>query len=412
MRAGIFPTFFLSGFECSTFVWKDQGRRDLAAETGHYDHAHGDYALLASLGIGVAREGVPWPLIDKGGECDFTMMKPLIAALRRSRVVPIWDLCHYGYPDDVDPFAPDFATRFADYARKAAVHLAGQTPGPSFFTPINEISFFADMGGNWGWVAPHLKGPENRAALLRALCTADLAAAKAIREAVPDARLVHIDPLVHIVAPRDRPDLEEAARAESRDLMFAAWDMIAGRSAPELGGSPDLLDIVGVNCYSFGQTEFREGGPHEALPPGDDRIRPLCDMIIDVWERYRRPMIIGETSGLGVGRDEWLDDVMHESLAAVARGVDLQGICLFPAVDMPNWHDGKWLHNGLCDLVEQDGDLRRVPVEAYCRTLRSWQHRLSRTTALDRNPLSDPVDLADIEAAAKRMTAEPDSNWH
>ena len=27
----IFPTFFLSGFECSTFDWKDCGRRDLAA---------------------------------------------------------------------------------------------------------------------------------------------------------------------------------------------------------------------------------------------------------------------------------------------------------------------------------------------------------------------------------------------
>ena len=29
-RPGIFPTFFLSGFECSTFRWKDCGRRDLA----------------------------------------------------------------------------------------------------------------------------------------------------------------------------------------------------------------------------------------------------------------------------------------------------------------------------------------------------------------------------------------------
>jgi hypothetical protein len=28
-KPGIFPTFFMSGFECSTFVWKDKGRRDL-----------------------------------------------------------------------------------------------------------------------------------------------------------------------------------------------------------------------------------------------------------------------------------------------------------------------------------------------------------------------------------------------
>jgi hypothetical protein len=45
-RPGIFPTFFLSGFECSTFLWKDQGRRDLIAETQHRERADEDYELL------------------------------------------------------------------------------------------------------------------------------------------------------------------------------------------------------------------------------------------------------------------------------------------------------------------------------------------------------------------------------
>ncbi len=63
-RDGIFPTFFLSGFECSTFVWKDQGRRDLCEETQHLGHSDEDYRMLRSLGIGVAREGIPWPLVD------------------------------------------------------------------------------------------------------------------------------------------------------------------------------------------------------------------------------------------------------------------------------------------------------------------------------------------------------------
>ena len=51
-RPGIFPTFFLSGFECSTFLWgKDRVRRNLVAETGHDRHAAEDYARLARLGI-------------------------------------------------------------------------------------------------------------------------------------------------------------------------------------------------------------------------------------------------------------------------------------------------------------------------------------------------------------------------
>ncbi|CAA9534966.1 MAG: hypothetical protein AVDCRST_MAG91-3293, partial [uncultured Sphingomonadaceae bacterium] len=117
-KPGIFPTFFMSGFECSTFDWKDQGRRDLVDETQHLANADADYAMLPPLGIAVAREGVPWPMVDRGsGAYDFGRIDPFLSAQARHKVLPIWDLCHYGYPDDCDPFADGFAERFADYAR-------------------------------------------------------------------------------------------------------------------------------------------------------------------------------------------------------------------------------------------------------------------------------------------------------
>ena len=100
---------------------------------------------------------------------------------------------------------------------------------------------------------------------------------------------------------------------------------------------------------------------------------PLCDLLRAVWERYRRPMIIGETSGLDDGRADWLKDVMEESLAAVAQGMDLHGVCLFPAVDMPDWHTGEWLHNGICDLVDEGGALRACPTSPTSQELRRWQ---------------------------------------
>ncbi len=53
-------------------------------------------------------------------------------------------------------------------------------------------------------------------------------------------------------------------------------------------------------------------------------------------------VILYTTSGMNDGREDWLRDVMDESLAAVEQGMDLHGICLFPAVDMPDWHTGKW----------------------------------------------------------------------
>jgi len=95
----------------------------------------------------------------------------------------------------------------------------------------------------------------------------------------------------------------------------------------------------------------------------------------------------------------------------VRQGIDLHGVCLFPAVDMPNWHSGEWLHNGICDLVEEGDDLRRVPFEPYVTELRHWQRELNRVTELDEDPFSDPVDLGDIIAAAERLQMHSDKNW-
>jgi beta-glucosidase/6-phospho-beta-glucosidase/beta-galactosidase len=411
-RPGIFPTFFISGFECSTFLWKDKKRRNLIAETQHDRFASQDYELLRRLGIAVSREGIPWDVVDKNGTFDFSPIDPMIDAMRENKVLPIWDLCHYGYPDDLDPFTEEFTQRFAAYCKAAAEYVIPKLPAPYFFTPINEMTFFSFCGGEWGWVAPYRNTKEDRFKFRLALCKAAIAGVKAIKEVEPKARMIHIDPLVQVVAPVDRPDLQQAAWHETYVDTFFAWDVLYGKEHPEFGGSPEILDIVGANNYSFGQMEYREQGPHQALPPDDERIKPLCDLLRTVWDRYKRPMIIGETSGMNEGREDWLRDVMDESLAAVNEGIDLHGICLFPAVDMPDWHTGEWLHNGICDVVNEGDVLKRVECDPYVAELRRWQKELNRVTELDEDPFSDPVELQDVIDAAKRLKKVPDQNWH
>src|SRR5215213_4940 len=122
-KPGIFPTFFISGFECSSFLWKDKKRRNLIAETQHDKQVSKDYELLRSLGIAVSREGIPWPMVDKNGKYDFSCIDPMIEAMKQQQILPIWDLCHYGYPDDLDPFTDEFTERFAAYCRAAAEHV-------------------------------------------------------------------------------------------------------------------------------------------------------------------------------------------------------------------------------------------------------------------------------------------------
>ncbi len=414
-REGIFPTFFLSGFECSSFDWKDVGRRDLTAELGHYVHADEDYAMLRPLGIAAAREGIAWPLVDKGnGMYDFSPIDPFLAAQRRHDILPIWDLCHYGYPSGLDPFSDVFVERFAAYARAAARHVAAHaTHGPLCFTPINEPTFWGYMGGQWGWCAPFGKTAESRRRFTLALARADIAAVRAIREDFPDARFVHIDPLIWVVPPRDRPDLAEEAHREAYEDAYIAWDVISGLKHPEYGGSPETMDIIGLNNYSFGQMEFSGEGPNKPLQPGDDRIRPVADLIEEAWAKYRRPCIVAETSGIKGGRPDWLNDMATEALAALNRGVDLHGICLFPAVDMTDWHSGEWLHMGIADVEPlPNGALMRKPFLPYVQALHAWQRRLNRPTSLDENPFDKAVDLEDVRRAAREMQPQSDAKWH
>jgi hypothetical protein len=122
-RPGIFPTFFISGFECSTFLWKDKRRRNLIKETQHDRHAQEDYNILRSLGLMWHAEGIPWPLVDHDGCYDFSSIDPMIEAMQQTQIIPIWDLFHYGYPDDLDPFSNEFTSRFARYCRAAAEYV-------------------------------------------------------------------------------------------------------------------------------------------------------------------------------------------------------------------------------------------------------------------------------------------------
>jgi hypothetical protein len=78
---------------------------------------------------------------------------------------------------------------------------------------------------------------------------------------------------------------------------------------------------------------------------------------------------------------------------------------------MPDWHTGEWLHNGLFDLVDEGGDLKRVPAAEYIDELHRWQKELNRVTVLDEDPFSDPVELQDVVDAARRLQEKPDRNW-
>jgi hypothetical protein len=209
------------------------------------------------------------------------------------------------------------------------------------------------------------------------LVRACIAACDAIWDIEPRARFVQIDPIMHVVAPRDRPDLAQEA-AEETAYQFEAWDMLGGYTHPELHGHPRYLDIIGVNFYFSNQWERHGGRLIWEESPRDDRWVPLHRLLLNVWERYRRPMYIAETSHIGVGRATWLTEITDEVIAARAAGAPIEGVCLYPIIDRHNWEDPtQWHHSGLWD-VERDetGRLTRRLAEEYAAELHRSQQRL------------------------------------
>jgi beta-glucosidase/6-phospho-beta-glucosidase/beta-galactosidase len=372
----IFPTFFMAGFECSSFIWKDGQRKDYMVITGHDRHLRADYDSLMDLGIGVVRESVRWPIVDKGqGQYDWSGLDPMIAAMNDCRITAIWDLCHYGFPDDCDPFSDDCRSRFVDYCRAVAEYIVPRTKPPHFFTPINEITFFSAAATDMGWMYPFAKGRYTE--FKRSLCRMAIEGVKALREVDAQSRMVHVDPIIHEVPPPVRPDLADEAWEQSYKQAYEAWDILFGKKNPELGGSPEILDIVGVNVYNFSQAQINADKSREVLGPRDPRRKPLGEMLKFAWERYHRPIIIGETSGHQDKRAEWLRMTMEESMKALNSGINLQGVCLYPSVDIPDWQTQKWAKIGIFD-IEDAATCERIPCDPYIEELRNWQKLLDQ----------------------------------
>ncbi len=342
----LFSSFFQGGFECATHRRHHIGQIDVLHATQHDVRAREDYELLAEAGIRTVRDGLRWHRIERTpGFYDWSSFLPMLSAAIASGTQVIWDLCHWGVPEGLDPFSPDFITRFERFAAVVAHFIREQTDVVPFFCPVNEISFWSWIGGDRGIFFPYAqrRGGE----LKRQLASAAIAAVHAVRAVVPQARFLQCEPIINITGePKKKHSRVAAARHTASQ--FEAWDMIAGRLAPELGGSEDCLDVLGCNYYWNNQWVHND----ERAPIGHAQHRPLHRMLVDLHERYHRPVVLSETGAEDGSAIGWLGMVCAEVREAKRQGADLQGICLYPAMDYPGWDDKRHCH---CGLIAVDG---------------------------------------------------------
>jgi hypothetical protein len=383
MEGIAFAGFWMGGFEGADHVNGSGVALDMAAASGHVGQLEADHARAAAAGLRCVRESIGWRLAEPApGSYDFERALRIESSARRQGLQVLWTLMHYGLPDDLSLHDDSLIERFARFAGAAARVLGREDARPPVFTLVNEIGFLSWAASMAHVLAPpnnlpaHAGGAEvetSRVSGYQVKCRlvrATLAGMKAIRAERPAARFLHVEPLVHVVEPAGQPELAARA-AEIGGWQWQAWDLLAGRAQPHLGGHHGALDLLGVNHYHGSQWEIGTQRPlrwHEQ----DPRWRPFSELLQEAWGRYRRPLVVAETGHVGEGRAAWLHDIASQSRAAMAAGVPLQGLCLYPLVDRPDWDEPqRWHRSGLWHADSATG-LRTVE-PAYAAALGTWQ---------------------------------------
>lgn len=342
---------FATGIECSyPTLASGRWRMDEMAACGHYRYWRKDLELVRQLGVRYLRYGPPLHLTNPArGRYDWGFLDEVAAEMRRTGIVPIMDLCHFGVPDWLENFQnPETPHALADYARA----FAQRYDWVRFYTPVNEMYVCAKLSALLGLWNEQARDERAFVTAVRHLAKANVLMMRAIAAERPDAIFVNSesgeffqsccpDPKLCKIA-----DFENERRFLALDLLYAhpvrddmrhylfehgmppeeyAWFMREdiGRRA-----------ILGVDYYEW----------NEKLVDAQGHVQALGELfgwhvIVDqYYQRYRRPMMHTETNCMDA-RDapRWLWRQWHNVQLMRRSGVPIVGFTWYSLTDQVDW---------------------------------------------------------------------------
>ena len=377
-----FNSFWIGGYECADHQNEFGDRVDLLNYTGHLAQIAEDYKLLQNFHITTVREGIRWSKVEKQPyQYEWSDVDHMIEAAKKNNIQQIWDICHFGFPDDLTPFHPHFVRRFVSLCIAFVKYYRKKIPrGTLIITPVNEISFLSWLGGEVGGASPFCtqQGWQLKYHLVKAC----IAAIKAMKEIDNDLLIMTTEPLVNVVPPLLATEEQIQRTAIEHELQYQAVDMLTGKICPELGGDSQVLDILGFNYYYNNQWVL---GFHEFLPwaneGNDPRWRPLHILLDEVHTRYGLPIAITETSHPGVDRPHWIEFIGSQCEISIKKGIPLWGVCIYPIIDRPDWNNiNYWHHSGLWDHYPENKShsIQRILHIPYANALLKTQDAVEK----------------------------------
>lgn len=320
----MFRSFAWAGYEAASHLRGDRARVDALQSSGHDRWARLDHAILGSLGVRTVREALRWHLIGEGTR-DWSSAQVQVEAALAMGIEIVWDICHWGVPDGMDVMAPDWPRRLADFAHDAAQMLRREGGAVAGWVPVNEISFWAWAGGHMGYFGPHLNDQGDT--LKRQLVRGHLAVVDALRQLGRVEPVLVCEPLIWVHPASDA----EADVVEAHSLLESSFDAIRW----VLEADPTAIDVIGLNFYPHNQWVMHG----ERLLGADPRKRSLSPLLADVSRRFGLPLVVSETGAEEPDGDAWLAEISDQLSIALADGVPVHGVCVYPVTDYLGWDD-------------------------------------------------------------------------
>ncbi len=393
----IFKSFWMGGFECSDHLNCFGKRVNLLKETKHIDQLVSDYELLLGMNILTVREGVQWSVTEFiPYHYNFDKVKMMMETGRSMGMQQVWDLCHFGFPSDLTPLHPEFTNRFVSFCTAFGdffVKNFGKTE--LIVTPINEVSFLSWLGGDAAGTSPFCQneGWNVKYKLMQAY----IEGIRTLKTINKNFKILTTEPLVNIVPHLDADEQGILVAKEVHKSQYQVLDILTGRVCPELGGSRDCIDFVGLNFY-YNNQWINNSVEGQFLPwaneGSDPRWRPLNSLIEEVYLRYKYPMILSETSHSDEDRAKWINHVTEQCIEVLAKNIPFYGVCIYPIVDRPDWDDlGTWFHSGIweCHLASAEYRLRN---HEYANAVLKCQQKLIQSQSSMFLNLSSSLSLS------------------
>jgi hypothetical protein len=378
-NANPFQSFWMAGYECADHSNAFGTRVDLINTSGHLPLIDTDYKNLSSFKMATVREGIRWSQVEtKPYQYDWSVVGTMIQSGKANNIQQVWDLCHFGFPDDLTPLHPQFTNRFVALCTAFVQFFRSiDTESILIITPINEVSFLSWLGGDARGTSPYCtnQGWEVKYNLMKAY----IKGIDALKAADPSVRILTTEPLINIVSCNDATPEDIHHAVTMHDAQFQVTEILCGRLCPELGGSEEYLDILGYNFYFNNQWKTN---PHEFLDwkIGDQNPKfiPLHQLLLKAFQKYNRPFVLTETSHPKEDRPLWIKMIEIESQKLLKAALPFWGICWYPMVNRPDWdylHD--WHYAGIWDDVYDKDMPARILHEPSAEALWEAQRNLN-----------------------------------